>query len=517
MCAELTSLPRCALAEDGAPIIAVHRGQPIDRRQFSAEVGVLATALKQQPQKHYALYCDAAYPFAVRLFALLHAGKQVWIPGNNRPASADKLIERGCRLLGDWPGQESDVECVDEGRALAPLRSNATTPLDLQHAQLTLFTSGSSGEAKAIAKSLAQLQSEVEGLERQWGDSLGRAAAVATVSHQHIYGLLFRLLWPLAAGRIFHSEMFLSPEPMLRAVASTPAYWVASPAQLKRLDELSDWGQIAELSAIYSSGGPLPAESAKLIEHHSGQQVTEIYGSSETGGIGWRRIAEGASWTPFTGIRLTPEKDGCCRLASPYLPEPGHCRLDDRIDVHEDGRFTLLGRLDRIVKVEEKRLSLDELERALADSDWVVQAHCLLLSNHRDRIGVVVVLSASGQDRLQQGRNTMIRQLRKELMQTFETVVLPRKWLFIDALPLTPQGKIDNALLMPLLQQEHSKFPQLLHCRRQDNIVTLSLRIQPELAYFDGHFPEQPILPGVAQLAFCEHYGKLFLRLSNRF
>jgi len=507
MCAELISLSRCALTENPDRVVSVHAGQTIGRDQFCAEVAGLAASLRQQPQQRYAIYCEEAYPFAVLLFALLHAGKQVWIPGNNCPATADKLLRQDCSFLGEWSGRES---------AVAPAQSTSPlVPLDLSAARLTIFTSGSSGEPKAIAKTLLQLQREVEVLERQWGAMLGQATAAATVSHQHIYGLLFRLLWPLASGRCFYSRMFLSPEPMLKAVAATPAYWVASPAQLKRLDELTAWDDVARLTAIFSSGGALPAEVAKQIEQRSGQQVAEIYGSSETGGIGWRRTTADASWTPFAGISLA-SNEGRCRLHSPFLPEAS-CWLDDQIEVQADGRFTLSGRLDRIVKVEEKRLSLDELEQALMNSEWIAQAHSLLLSDKRDRIAAVTVLTESGKARLLQGRAGMIRQLRAQLMQVFETVVLPRKWLFMNALPLSPQGKINNVLLQRLLMLDAAKFPQLLYCHLEGEKVKLKLRIQPELVYFDGHFPGQPILPGVTQLAWAEEYGKIFFAIEQPF
>jgi len=140
-----------------------------------------------------------------------------------------------------------------------------------------------------------------------------------------------------------------------------------------------------------------------------------------------------------------------------------------------------------------------------------------LLSDKRDRIAAVTVLTESGKARLLQGRAGMIRQLRAQLMQVFETVVLPRKWLFMNALPLSPQGKINNVLLQRLLMLDAAKFPQLLYCHLEGEKVKLKLRIQPELVYFDGHFPGQPILPGVTQLAWAEEYGKIFFAIEQPF
>lgn len=511
MCAEPTPLSRCALPAHSERTVAVHAGQLLDRRRFCADVAAAASVLQRRTQSCYALYHEDAYLFAVLLFALWHSDKKVIIPGNNCPATADELAEQGYVLIGAWQGRESPLPSPSE----ANIEWHALSPVDTQ---LTLFTSGSNGRPKAIVKTLLQLQREIDALEAQWGRLLGESAAAATVSHQHIYGLLFRLLWPLASGRCFHSQLFLSPEPMLKALAGQPAYWAASPAQLKRLDELTAWDQLAEFSAIFSSGGPLPPDAAAQIERHCGQRVIEVYGSSETGGIAWRCSVQDPRWTPFAGIELSRSENGRCLLTSPYLPDASAYPMDDRIVLHDDGRFSLLGRIDRIVKVEEKRLSLDALENALAQSDWVEQAHCLLLSNRRDRIAAAIVLTESGLEALrQQGRAAIFKSLRRQLQRAFESVVLPRKWLFFDALPMTRQGKIDHALLRQLFSLDSARYPQLLYCRIAINRAVLEFRIQSELVYFDGHFPGMPILPGVTQLAWAEHYGKLFFSIEQPF
>ncbi|MGD7034079.1 AMP-binding protein [Methylotuvimicrobium buryatense] len=511
MCAEPIPLSRCALPAHPERTVAVHTGQMLDRQRFCADVAAVASALQHQAQPCYALYHEDCYPFAVLLFALWHAGKKVVIPGNNCPATADELAGQGCALIGAWHGRESILASPAE----VNIELHALNPADTS---VTLFTSGSNGRPKAIVKTLPQLQREVDALEAQWGLLLGVSAAAATVSHQHIYGLLFRLLWPLASGRCFHSQLFLSPEPMLKALAGQPAYWVASPAQLKRLDELTDWAQIAKFSAIFSSGGPLPPDAAAQIERLCGQRVIEVYGSSETGGIAWRRSAQDTRWTPFAGIGLSRSEDGRCLLTSPYLPDASAYPMDDRIELHNDGRFSLLGRLDRIVKVEEKRLSLDALENALSQSDWVEQSHCLLLSNRRDRVAAAIVLTESGLAALRyQGRAAIFKSLRRQLQRAFESVVLPRKWLFFDSLPMTRQGKLDHALLRQLFALDSAKYPQLLYCRIAINSAELEFRIQPELVYFNGHFPGMPILPGVTQLAWAEHYGKLFFSIEQPF
>lgn len=50
-----------------------------------------------------------------------------------------------------------------------------------------------------------------------------------------------------------------------------------------------------------------------------------------------------------------------------------------------------------------------------------------------------------------------------------------------------------------------------------ENGAKLLLRIDPEIAYFDGHFDNYPILAGVVQLDWAIHYGKTLLSANSVF
>ena len=512
------ALSHCLLTRrDPATRIAFHAGRYYHADDFYAAIRYWVRQLQAQPFQRYALYTEDAYPFAVLLFALFHAGKQVWIAGNNRPGTAQQLQQHDCRLIGDWDAyQPFDYVLTSTDASALSL-----SPLNPEETRLAIFTSGSTGQPKSIEKRLIQFQLEIATLEKQWGQQLGRAEVLATVSHQHIYGLLFRVLWPLSAGRCFHSPIYINPETLVNAIQTSAAFWVASPAHLKRLDQNSPWDGIAGLTAIFSSGGALHGAAREQIKASSGQQVIEIYGSSETGGIGWRQ--HDTAWQLFDGMRLS-STDGRWQLHSPYLQIPPVAteseplQLDDQLSLQDDGRFILHGRLDRIVKIEEKRLSLSELERRLTDTPWVADAFTLTIAKSRDVVGAAVVLTEAGFKRLKTaGRNALIRQLRTLLYQWFDGVVLPRKWLFLDSMPLTAQGKIDQHILKALLETDHQKLPQVQGVCAKPGSVELKLRAPEELIYFPDHFAGYPILPGVVQLAWAEYFGSLFFAIDQPF
>lgn len=496
-------------------IVAYHAGRYYDVVEFHAAVAQWSVRLQRQSASRYALYTIDAYPFAVLLMALFHAGKEVWIPGNNLPSTAAQLRKLDCRLIGEWnPAEPFDYGLNAAAGLEAPIK-----PLSLGATRLILFTSGSTGQAKPVEKRLSQLEAEIASLETQWGGLLNDSSAVSTVSHQHIYGLLFRVLWPLSAGRCFHSSIYIDPDMLLSGAQGASAYWVASPAHLKRLSQDSPWQGIAGLKAIFSSGGPLRHNAAEQILTCGGQSVIEIYGSTETGGIAWRRQDQeaDAAWKLFEGVRLTP-KDEECVLNSPYLIGSDGLQLDDRICLHADGTFLLLGRRDRIVKIEEKRLSLTEMELRLQASPWIVEAYALMLAGRRDVVGVAAVLSEAGGELLQaQGRHKFIKQLRWKLSDGFDSVVLPRKWLFLNRLPLTSQGKIDHSLIMQLLQTDTRIAPLVFGLEMTEDKIELHIKVPAQLTYFPDHFSVYPILPGVVQIAWAERFGKLFFPIDQPF
>lgn len=509
MCAELIPLSDCVLKTDDRAYIAIHEGKPVSAQQFYKDVHDKAVCFHEQQQK-FALFTQHAYPFCVSLFALLHRGKQVCIAGNNTLTTAKQLLNEGYQLVGDW---NEDINELSDNPLPIELQ-----PIDLEQTCIYLLTSGSTGQPKPIKKRLTQLQREINTLESNWGNQLAKAQVLSTVSHQHIYGLLFRVLWPLSAGRIFHSEIFVDPESLLKKSAKHASVWVASPAQLKRLDELTPWQQFKRLNMIFSSGGALDESVATNIYQRCGQKVTEIYGSTETGGIGWRRSIDENSWSLFSGIQLSQDQAEESYIRSPYLNREEKYRLDDRIQLTAEGKFMLLGRKDRIVKVEEKRLSLDALQQALNQCEEISQSTICINRTRRDTVCAALVLSEFGQQVLtDKGRPALINGIRKQLLRSFETIVLPRKWLFVSEIPMTTQGKIKNNQLDQLFALDSKRYPLIQHCEYQANQIVLNIKVHSDLVYFSGHFPSLAILPGIAQVAWADKFSQLFFDINLPF
>ena len=439
--------------------LAVHHGRVFCHGDFARHVGGMLAAVNRQPdKKRWALFSDDAYPFAVGFFALLHAGRDIILPGNLTAATRERLGEYSDGLVSD--SDNADIRLALEDCSPAqPL-----PPMDDRQSRVTIFTSGSTGAPKAIEKKLQQLDNELQSLESGWGSDLDNARIIATVSHQHIYGLLFRVLWPLASGRVFYSEQVLDNGLIHQHAISdnVPLAWVASPAHLKRLYEGLDWQAVAgRIVRVFSSGGPLPAESAAHVLQLLGQSPVEVLGSSETGGIASRcQGTDGNLWRPLAGVTVDTDNDRRLFVRSGHVNSDGSWyRTDDAAELQADGRFRLLGRLDRIVKLEEKRLSLVELEAAIIDSGYAREAYCWVMPPEQGRLRqtltATVVANDSGRQVIDRdGRSALVKLLKSALQQGFELSLIPRKWRFVEQLPVNAQSKINIQAIEALMHND---------------------------------------------------------------
>lgn len=428
---------------------AIAEGHAFSFGLFARSVAAVASLAEASGRGRWLLGMEDAWGFSVGLFGLLRAGCSVAIPPNHLPATLERLRPEVDGILTDTAVQ---------GHRLPEASQGFPDPSPLADGIVAFWTSGSSGEPKCVEKRLSQLSAEVEVLEAIFGHRFEGGPVLGTVPHQHIYGCLFRILWPLAAGRPFVTEVCGDPDRLryVMARASAPAL-VSSPALLARLPNLVDLDHFASAaSVIFASGGPLATSDALLWRNWIPKGVAEIYGSTETGGIAWRVQSEdpaSSAWTPFPDVTLEFEPDGALRVRS-YRVGPEPLRMEDAAEPLEGGRFRLMGRLDRIVKVEEKRVSLPELEAALEAHPWVRQAAVTRLDGQRALLGAAVVLTENVPPLSAEERRRLGQTFRRHLAQRFEPVVLPKRWRFVEELPFNERGKLTPQSLAALFADQ---------------------------------------------------------------
>ncbi|MBI5544134.1 MAG: acyl-CoA synthetase [Deltaproteobacteria bacterium] len=451
-----------------------------------------------EPGSELLVICQDRYRFVVGLLAAWQAGHSVALPPNGQPETIHALVRRpGVKLLLDDidGGEGLDLRSlVGKGAASEPM-----APIDPARRIATLYTSGSTGEHQPCPKLASQLLGEALSHVATFGLGPG-PRVLATVPSHHIYGLLYAALAPLMGGGAFLRETPFHAETVAALLERHRVdVMVSVPAHLRGLEVL---GRLPRLRRTFSSGAPLPASTAQMLRQRFGLAVTEVFGSSETGGIAWRDDPA-ASWKPFPGVVANAGEDGRLLLESPFVapdvPRPHVC--GDRVAPLPDGSFRLLGRVDGVIKVAGKRIALAEVEQ-----------RCLCLPGVRDAAATAVdVEGARGQEiwLVVATASWTPDGLRAQLLQWFDPVALPRRIKVVASLPREENGKITRRRLRALFEdpQRVRPFVKVLEATREErqreggpDLALLEVPVREDLLFFRGHFDGMPILPGVVQL-----------------
>jgi acyl-coenzyme A synthetase/AMP-(fatty) acid ligase len=419
------------------PVALDVSGGLITWQKFETDIGALYLRLSRNSQSRWALCFDNSYWFAVSLFALALADKDIVLPSNTSSKKAlSDISQHFDAILTD---QDLSNECVVWHPEAGVCKCEIPKRV-LDNVNITLFTSGSTGSATSIQKTFQQLANEVNVLENLFGSYFLDCEVFGTVSHQHIYGLLFRILLPLSLGVPFSDTMLEYPDQVAN-MSSSNRTLVSSPALLKRLTiEQVKIGY----KKVFSSGGVLPFESSNQCSYLFGSMPIEVYGSSETGGIGWReQTALNEPLTVFPGLDVRCTDKGRLEVRSPFILQDHWWLTDDHVSLLPDGRFHLMGRADRIVKVSEKRISLVEVERRLQEFSEIQEVVAIALENsNRLEVAAVVVLTEEGSAKISvQGRFAFWSSVKQKLRDHIEPVGIPRRYRVVDQIPIDSQGK----------------------------------------------------------------------------
>jgi acyl-coenzyme A synthetase/AMP-(fatty) acid ligase len=445
------SVLESALAADTDHVVCFGR-DGAERRwpDWVADASRVSAAVAGAGGRRWAIDLDDAYQFAAALVGCWGARKTPVIVSRAMLESGAPLAIDGVLRSAAGRATAAARELVWSRLAAAEQSLEAVAPAS----QLVLYTSGSTGAPKEVTRCLANVEAELAALEGLWGADLGAARIYSTVSHRHVYGLLFRVLWPLLNRRPFATFDLDYPEQLALSDRRGQAL-VSSPALLKRIGHLP--GGRAQWRAVFSSGGLLTADAAAASARVLGAAPIEVLGSTETSGVAWRRQTPGAplEWRTLPGVEARSGPDGLLEVRSPFSGRLGWVQMGDIARLVAAGSFELLGRGDHLAKIEDKRLSLVAIERELLASAWVADAAAVALErNARQSIGAVLKLSAPGAAALARlGRRAVAMQLQDQLRSKLEPLALPRNFRYVEEIPTDAQGKRRQATIRALFDQ----------------------------------------------------------------
>jgi len=290
-----------------------------------------------------------------------------------------------------------------------------------------LFTGGSTGRPRLWNKTPLALIGEAAYLAKRFG--IGPDDVIlAAVPPLHIYGILFSVLLPLFSGAsVVDATPFYRGEIEKSLQEMRPTVFAGAPPHYRALR--TAFSPPDSLRMAFCSGGFLPEETSLALFDQTGMAITEVYGSTETGGIAVRSPSMGkVSWEAFA------------------LDDHGFFTTGDRVEAAGDTTFSLLGRADGIVKVAGRRVDLAGVENRLKQLPQVDDAYVFVLGSGTMRENEIVAL-------LVPKGETAGEAVSKRLGSVLEPWEVPRRVRWVEEIPTTPAGKRDLTAATELLSK----------------------------------------------------------------
>ena len=425
--------------------LAWTNGSPITCHRFLSEV---ATLVDRLPEKSTVInLAEDRYRFFVGLAAALVRGQTTLLPPGRAPKVLTQIVE-------DY----DDSYCLIDGQAgVAGLPSvhilsaygsseegqHVVPQIPTNHTAVVAFTSGSTGTPRPNPKTWGSLVA----VARHTGDRLGltpteNVTVVATVPHQHMFGLETSLLLPTQFGLPFHTGRPLYPEDVRSVLGSVPSrrILVTTPLHIKAC--VTERTRLPGIEFILSATAPLPMALAEQAETLFDTKVYEVYGFAEAGSVATRRTVAGDIWQLLDRVSFSKESDHYS-LRADYLPEP--VPFPDHISLKGSRAFVLHGRNADLVNIAGHRGSLGDLNQKLNEIEGVRDGVFLFPEKDEDpvtRLMAFVVAPGKSAD-----------QILGDLRTVIDPVFLPRPLYLVPNLPRNETGKLTRESLLELARQ----------------------------------------------------------------
>ncbi|WGF87876.1 amino acid adenylation domain-containing protein [Marinivivus vitaminiproducens] len=481
---------------DATAVIAGERA--LDYATLDRRIDAVAQRLRRQgvaPGAAVGLCLARGIDLAVALLAVLRAGCHYvpLDPGYPPARLAYYLEDSGARtVIGHTPTASL---CRSLGATLLDLDAPPdtsgpdaadATPSDLDPAGLAylIYTSGSTGTPKGVRIPHRALNNLLAAFARRLESGPGdRFLALTTLSFDIA---ILEMLLPLTTG----GTLVLPTDDDIRDPARIAAlierhsatHVQATPATWRLLVE-AGWQGSGALTAL-CGGEALDAPLARALMERTGA-LWNVYGPTETtvwstalrlrpelaerdtvpigGPIDNTRLyvldarqrlvptgVPGELWIGGQGLcdgyhnrpALDAERfvDDPFRAAGTEAPPARLYRTGDRVRRREDGHLDFLGRIDGQAKLRGHRLELGEVEAALAAHPTVAQA-VVVIEGERASARLVAYLRTAPEADMDE------MELRRRLAATLPPVMVPSSYVLLNAIPLTPNGKIDRKAL----------------------------------------------------------------------
>ena len=415
---------------------------------FLEGTAVLRRKIESIGGDKWLLHSEDCWYFLLALTALFQCKKEVFLTANTSP---DYLAE----IKGDSPfladqvfdGMENTFHIPtllsEKAETVAGKAFSEAPAINSEESFIVFWTSGTTGKPKAISQRLKERELDNHNILLKWGEEFFSRKLCSTVDQHHIYGFIFSVLLPFTAGTPFRRKMIKAPEEFEK-FSDSRYIIITVPAFLKRAVEIETSLSLNLKSPyIIASAGFLFPDVAAKTNAVFGCWPLEFYGSTETSGIAWRQQSNGIDWIPLGNAELSVNEDSCLVIhSSNSMNGQEVFETADLVKMLPNGHFILMGRLDSVVKIEGKRISLPEIEGRIMESGFASDVCVIAMEDKRQYLAAAIVFNEKGKEKFAGMEKHQINSFWHEyLLRFFENLVIPKKWRFPEALPVDVQGK----------------------------------------------------------------------------
>jgi amino acid adenylation domain-containing protein len=476
-------------------VAVVYGEQSLSYRELDRRANQLAHRLRSlgvTPEVPVGICMERSLELVIAVLGLLKAGG-VYVPLDPaNPKERLSFIVKETRLkvllAQEWLLEclpEVDVKsiCLDKdwrtvlGESDAPVE-NLTTSENLG---FLIYTSGSTGEPKAVMLPHRPRDSRISHENKIYQ---------LTANDRHVlkssisFTLLLReLFWPLLTG----ARLIISPpgtetdmDYLLQLIAKHKISIITlTPSTLRTILSQPGLERCRSLRHIVCFGEPLTADLQSLYFSKLSAELSVYYGATEAPSATYRkcqrsetlnntelgqtlpgiqlyllnesleRVADGTGGEIYLGGKLArgyfkrPDLTAEKFVPHPFSQKPGAClyKTGDLGRLLPSGSIEFVGRVDDLVKVRGFRIELGEIAKTIRQHPEINDAFVLALDSDSDSSQIV----AYAVPNLRSTVSTM--ELRSYVRKQLPGYMVPARFIFLEALPVSPNGKIDRKAL----------------------------------------------------------------------
>lgn len=431
------------------------------------------------------LFCKRSLDMVIGLLGILKAGGAYLPLDPDYPEERIQfmLADSGVSLLLTQAGLQKkvpgDVECLDltGNSAYSVHYANPPALKASQDLAYVIYTSGSTGKPKGVMIEERALSNFITGMLERINFEPGKSILSLTTICFDIFVL--ESLVPLTQGMrvvIGDEAMQKDPQALQQVLASQQIDLLQmTPSRMQIfLSDPANGAVLERLSEIMLGGEPVPLELVKRLQKLTSARLFNMYGPTET--TVWSTVEDltGAD-VVYLGKAITntqlyivdqydhlqplgmagelciagaglargylhqPELTATKFQPNPFTPGERMYRTGDLVRLLPDRGIQFIGRRDHQVKIRGYRIELGEIENTLRQHPGVKEVAVLVQEDQQgDKYLVAYVTS---------DEVVSVSDYRDYLLARLPAYMVPSYIMQIEAMPLTPNGKLNREAL----------------------------------------------------------------------